>query len=362
LTSIYLYNSERLKPLESRLAVSQSDKDILEFARDLGFDLIEVEKITQLPKKLRSITSKTKIILTIYPGMFTPLKRKKILLKILQLYFNLIFCSFLKRKTSIFYVTDLPIDQSIAANATEIVNNTSYRLEKRLFKAVDKICVFNENVVNVVSERYKLPREKFVTFEILDYGIKIEHKNNNENLVTTPIKIAQPVGYLQKKYMVHPISSLPQDENIVYDFFGPGGDWINDLNRLDINYFGVKTQKETIDYLTYNTHFGLLMRDLTNEKFNVYHNMTSTSKFGAFMVSGVPILVPAVYEYISSLVTKYQIGIVFKDVSEIPDLVKDCIKTGKYLQLKKNSLELGSKVSNGYFFKTAIKKALLEYQ
>jgi len=345
LTSIYLYNSERLKPLESRLAVSQSDKDILEFARDLGFDLIEVEKITQLPKKLRSITSKTKIILTIYPGMFTPLKRKKILLKILQLYFNLIFCSFLKRKTSIFYVTDLPIDQSIAANATEIVNNTSYRLEKRLFKAVDKICVFNENVV-----------------EILDYGIKIEHKNNNENLVTTPIKIAQPVGYLQKKYMIHPISSLPQAENIVYDFFGPGGDWINDLNRLDINYFGVKTQKETIDYLSNNTHFGLLMRDLTNEKFNVYHNMTSTSKLGAFMVSGIPILVPAVYEYISSLVTKYQIGIVFNDVSEIPELVKDCIKTGKYLQLKKNSLKLGSKVSNGYFFKTAIKKALLEYQ
>jgi len=361
LTSIYLYNSERLKPLESRLAISQSDKDILEFAKDMGFSLIDVEKITQLPKKLRNISSKTKVILTIYPGMFTPRKRKKILLKIIQLYINLLFSSFLRRKISIFYVTDLPIDQSIAANASEIVNRASYRLEKRLFKAVDKICVFNQNVVDVVSERYQLPREKFITFEILDYGIKIQNENNNKSLKTSPITIAQPVGYLQKKYMSNPISSLPQAENIVYNFLGPGGDWINDLNRSDINYLGVKPQKEIVEYLSSNIHFGLIMRDLTNEKFNAYHNMTSTSKLGAFMVSGVPILVPAVYEYISSLVTKYQIGLVFNDVSEIPNLVKDCIETGKYSQMKKNCFDLGLKVSNGYFFKSAIKKALANF-
>lgn len=74
------------------------------------------------------------------------------------------------------------------------------------------------------------------------------------------------------------------------------------------------------------------------------------------MVSGLPVIVHQEYEYVSELALKYKVGLVVKKPQDIPDLISS-ISLKEYESMRKDAYELGTKISNGHFFKKSIEIA-----
>jgi len=81
------------------------------------------------------------------------------------------------------------------------------------------------------------------------------------------------------------------------------------------------------------------------------------SKFGTYLVSGIPILAPSDYTYMTSLVKKYKVGFVFNSLEQIPTLLTQ-LSQAQYEEMRARCTELGQKLMNGYFFKRAVNASL----
>jgi hypothetical protein len=196
----------------------------------------------------------------------------------------------------------------------------------------------------IIRERYGIANERFVEFEILDYGVALnpplEHNLPcfNWNLVYAGNCDAYHIG----SWVQH----LPRTEKVHYEFFGPN--WSSNLSRRDIEYKGLLgTQDELADYISRNAHFGIIAAGPGTTK---YYDYTSTSKFGSYMCAGVPIIVSSQCRYIASLVRKYEIGIVLDSFGDLPALVRD-VSEMEYAGMRNHCLRLGAKIRTGHFFK-----------
>ena len=338
-------------------ASAQTLKDGLRFSSEIGFVPVKLE--TRL-NKLKFVTKlflnyfNKDVILAIYPYIYSPLKTRHI--RTLKCF---LITKLIRKKFFILYVVDLPIHQNRAVNNYKVIDKKAYHLEKKLFESAGVICVFNKLMKETIQENAHVPDEKFVEFEILDYGVKVPQSKKTKP--ETPIKIVY-AGNLERKLMGSSVSALPQVKSINYEFFGLNGDWIGAVKRQDIKYCGVlQLEEELLKYISNNAHFGLILQDLNNTYLTYYRNMGSTSKFSAYIIAGLPILVPSSYSYISYLIKKYRIGYSFDSLQDIPNIVSE-VNSEEYDKIRENCLKLGEKIREGYFFKRAINNALKKNQ
>jgi hypothetical protein len=63
------------------------------------------------------------------------------------------------------------------------------------------------------------------------------------------------------------------------------------------------------------------------------------------------------HQYISGLVEKYDVGVSFESVKDIPNILGH-LSADRYLELRKNSQILGEKIREGFFLKRAITESL----
>jgi len=63
------------------------------------------------------------------------------------------------------------------------------------------------------------------------------------------------------------------------------------------------------------------------------------------------------YKYLSEIVKKYEVGILYDYLEEIPDILKGYERV-QYQKLARNAFLLGQKLKSGYFFKKAIGEAI----
>jgi hypothetical protein len=171
-------------------------------------------------------------------------------------------------------------------------------------------------------------------------------------------RVVTSIGTLaDKKTLGALVDGIPKQEDIKWEFYGQEGDWISGLGRTDIVYEGFSfDQAELAQHLAERSHFGLIWRE-PNPLLDMYHNLTSTSKFGAYVSAGVPVLVPARFAYISALAHEHEVGIVFDSPSDIPRIVAGTTPK-EYAHIRNKCLELGAKLSSGYFFKNAVEEAM----
>lgn len=328
-------------------ASTQTLLDGLNFSSDIGFEPVKLgNNIYKVILSLIQNYFNTDVVLSLYPYIHNPLKNN--FHRKLE---NICLRLFLKNKKFILYVVDLPILQSLAVNNYNQVDPTSYILENKLFKSADVICVFNEAMRDAIQKNIDIPNDKFELFEILDYGF--EDINNKEVNFNSPYRIAL-IGNLDKNIHSSQFANLPRCDSIIYEFFGQNGEWISDFERSDFVYNGFLSQTDLMKRMSENIQFGLILRDLNNEKLVDYYNLTSTSKFSAYMVSGTPILCPSDFVYISKLVRDYEIGQSFNNINEIPNLVLNLMNNNKYKQITENSISLGEKIQNGFFLKRSV--------
>lgn len=292
--------------------------------------------------------SKADVILTIYPYICMNLKRNYLLRKMESLLIDQLN----KHTHSILYIVDLPIEQRnmIYGTMSPMEYKRACEIEKRVFNNFDVLLVFNENMKRLIRDKYGFSDDKFVLFEILDYGVDIEPKEKVG--LRKPLRVAFLTSNLSQKRFSW-INRIPSSEDITYSFFGFNGEWINSLNRRDIRYEGV-IPPEKIPIFLGKFHFGIIHYDPAFERYLSYG---ATSKFSAYIAANLPVLCPSKLSYISSLVHKYGVGFCYDSLCDIPKLLEN-IDECAYDKIKENCIKLGEKVRHGYFIKKTLSLAL----
>jgi len=332
-------------------ASKQTILDGIKFSSEIGFRpvVLGIKEMIHFVKMFRYLID-TDVFLIMYPYLCSPIRKAN---PLKRLETNLI-SKLNKNKFSILYIVDLPIEQNLAIGNTYVIGKKAYKIEKQLFENFNVICVFNEYMKNAIQQRYDISDDRFVKFEILDYGVNFT-PSKNKKFLRNKFKIVY-TGNASKEYVGLRMKDLPSSKNIEYEIFGNNGGWINDLGRQDVVYKGFLPSKEIIKYISTKAHFGTILYNKNFKSVN-YYNFGSSSKFSAYLVAGLPLLIPSQYTYISSLVKKYKVGFSFGSFDEIPQII-NTLTESKYNRIRNNCLKLGEKIKDGYFFKKAVKIAL----
>ncbi|MEM3698085.1 MAG: hypothetical protein QXQ94_11445 [Candidatus Bathyarchaeia archaeon] len=327
--------------------------DMVRFSSDFSFEPIflgqrnSVSGIVQYYLTMIMAWHKADVILTIYPYICMNLRRNYLFRKLESLLINRLN----RHAFSILYVVDLPIERSVVDGA---LSDEEYRgaceIERHVFKSFDVLLVFNEDMKREICDKYNFSDDKFVLFEVLDYGADIIPRKNFN--FEKPLRVAFLTSNLNQERSSW-ISEIPSSENVTYSFFGINGEWINGLNRKDIKYEGVIPPAKAPGILE-KFHFGIIYYNLALENYLKYG---STSKFSAYMAANLPVLCPSKLSYLSSLIHKYGVGICYDSLNDIPKCLESIDKK-LYGKIKENCAKLGEKVRHGYFIKKALKIAL----
>jgi len=331
-------------------ASHQTIQDAMKFSNELGFRVIELGKRLNVP--LNPVTyygclyrwgKHAEVLLATYPYICRPTREYHC-----RRYETKLINNICKNNLSILYIIDLPIEQALASSKLGMIDEKCYQLEQIILESFDYLLVFNEKMKQNIQEKYSIEDDRFIQFEILDYSI--DYIPDNKKTCFQPIRIVY-AGSLSKNSSEW-IHNFPHDSEIVLDLCGPGGNWMHRL-KPNVFYKGLMPQSSFYDFLSKH-HFGLIYRDFSDTN---YYEYTSTSKFSAYMVAGLPILCPSKFVYLSQLTEKYKVGLVFNEFKDIPFLMKKITKEN-YNGIRTNCLSLGKKIKTGYFFKKAIRKVI----
>ncbi len=337
-------------------ASRQTLMDGIRFSKELGFTIVANSRRGSPAYFFRLLRSRrsSKVFLSMYPYICPPLKRAYKLRSIARWTINL-SRRLSKGPNAILYVIDLPLDQLPDSDESFAKQDPkALKTEQAVMEHFDVICVFNDYMQRALIQRYHIPKDKFVKFEVLDYGISYEPPVEKE---LPKVRTVVAAGSSAARELLGTwLPNLPQDDTVRWEFFGKDGDWLRDLGRKDISSKGFIPQEELAAYLGTSATFGII-DSAADARLDSYHNYGSTSKFSAYMTAGVPVFVTKRYSYICDLVTKYNVGFPFETHEQVAHATAK-ITHSEYSRLRANCLELGAKLRKGLFFKKAIAEAM----
>lgn len=286
------------------------------------------------------------VVLVVYPTVCNPL--------IFYRFLDYLFIRYISHnKIMMLYVLDLPIEQYKARGLREPLDIKSYKNEGRVISLFDKIFVFNDAMISYFVNNYNINIDVFNKFEMLDYTVL--QPNQTFPKIILPYQIAYS-GEISEK-IINEFNEFsmkfPQVNLNLYGKYDDGQKLSNNLN-----YRGIYSPSEIVWEMSKYNHFGLITRG-SDESWTDYHRFTSTSKFSAYMVSGLPVLVPRKYLYISELVKKFDVGVTFDNLDEIPFII-DNISQLDYERMRSNAFKLGTRLSEGKYLDGVIHASLNE--
>jgi hypothetical protein len=336
-------------------AVKHAVLDMASFCSELGFRPVITSKgsrgfrVYEYYAELIRAWKTANVFFTTYPTIGSPIAKANRLRELDAQVFRLLR-RISKKTNSIVYVDDLPIEQNRAAKYE--IDKKAFRLERTILHAFDILCVFNDAVRDILSERYDIDRTHFVVFQVQDYRVAYDPPRNRKppeqgwTIVYTGNCNSRRLG----KWLEH----LPPSSIIRYEFVGPYCDWTS--RRKDVIYRGVFDTTDILaEYMANQCHFGIFAG---SESYTDYYNFTSTSKLGAYLTAGLPVLVRSDYRYIASLVNEHGLGFVFDSSAELPALLEK-LSWEDYVDVRQRCLEFGRRMRNGEFFKRAMRVAFL---
>jgi hypothetical protein len=343
------------------LASRQTLTDIANFCRELGFEVFKLDFIDAFSfVPLVLISRRFDFLIVSYPAVGNPIHNyrsnwRDSFSAIVKEVKNLFLIFIEKLSPTILYIYDLPIEQNISAGFFERDTKEARRREYRLFSNACFLLVFNDAMGEHVHRLYKIDKFKIAPFGILDYGSNIQTWLNLDKygeLNVEKINVVYSANFANKAHQ-DIISKLPEARRLNYIILGPNFDEtsLQRYKKLNIIYRGCLFGQNYITFLINKAHFGLVY------KLSQYYEFGATSKFSSYMVAGVPVLVQEDYHYLANIVKRYNIGIVFKKLEDIPDILES-LDTKMMRDLAINAYALGRKLKSGYFFKSVITKVL----
>jgi len=337
-------------------ASRQTMLDGATFSRELGFRTVATSSRSSPTYFMRMYTAwrRSSVFLAMYPYFCPPLRSSYKLRSIAAK-----AIAFTRRRSphtrAVLYVIDLPIEQmSSRALSAGVLDKKAVATECSVMGQFDYICVFNAKMKELLASRCAMPEDRFIEFEILDYGARKVPPDTKPFL--DPRIIVGAGGSARREILGEWVPELPHRQNVRWEFFGRDGEWINGLGRQDLTYNGFVPREAFEDYLCDKAHFGLIDSE-GDPRSDEYREYTSTSRFSAYMAAGLPVLVSDRFGYLSHLVDKYRVGIHFKAHDELAETVSNMTQ-GEYSELREKARELGDKVRSGFFFKRAVTEAL----
>jgi hypothetical protein len=144
------------------------------------------------------------------------------------------------------------------------------------------------------------------------------------------------------------LQNCSETMNIIFLLIGKNSHLIK-LTRSNVKKLNEVEQK-SLPVIYNRSSFGLVL------KASPYYEFGSTSKFSSYIHSELPVLVPQDYWYLSTIVKKYSVGIIFKDCQDLMNKLSR-LSSLDYHLLVENARSLGYKIRKGYFFKKTILKA-----
>ena len=331
-------------------ATSQLITDIEAYCRELGFSVKYSRSLTY--GILQSILGRYKLYITLYPGLFNPIVRSSVQFVVkLVIGLVLLFLRFLGKKI-IFYVYDLPIEQNVFVWGKILREKQSRAIEALYLRVASSLLVFNELTLRYLSTQYKLPKHKFECFEILDYGFDISPPEKNAVVPKTKIRIVYSAGFNNPKVrwkVVEFLLSCPELANIEFLLVGRDSDLV-EVVKYNVRKLS-EVEQRYLPVIYGSCDFGLVL------KASAYYEFGATSKFSSYLHSGLPVLVPENYFYLTSVVRRYGVGIVFKDCKDLVAKLSS-LTPQQYSLLIYNVRLLGYRIKHGYFFKKSLLKTL----
>ena len=343
-------DSPRLSP-----ASAMEIRSFIGFSAECGFETVVARKSVHSGRRYFSEYQRARrratVFLAAYPRFCSPhVGMARMFLDLGQT----AILSFLKnrgsRTRSILYVVDLPLEQAAAQKIK--IPATAHTLESKVFDSFDIICVYNEKMKNTIVRKHGISENRFVKFEIIDYGVRF-NPPINKAFDQKSVTIVH-TGNLSKSYAGEWMNNLPQMDNIHYEILGTNGEWLSRIGRTDVAYKGfIPSFEELAGYLSESAQFGLVR---ASDGLKDYYEYTSTSKLSGYLAAGLPVIVTSDYVYLTNLVRKYGCGIVLDSLDEIPNAIEN-MSQKEYDEIRTRSLALGGKIRRGYFFKHAIQTA-----
>jgi hypothetical protein len=230
-------------------------------------------------------------------------------------------------------------------------------------EAMDVLLVFNELMASYTSKYYGVHRDKFVLFELLDYGadIKVSAQNRAFPMDDKSWVIAYAANFSDpkvrktvKEFIIRCYEEGYGKVKLI--LVGKESSMLLNTVTPNVIVFDEMSPEKLEEKVYSQSHFGLVL------KMNQYYEFGSTSKFSSYLHAGLPVVVPEEYIYLSKLVKKYEVGIVFKDCRDLINKLK-VLAQEEYIKISISAKRLGIKIRQGYFFKKALFQALkLLYQ
>ncbi len=291
-------------------------RDLLEAARRAGFEqvLVPGSRGRYFTALVRLRFPRGSVIVLPYPGI--PSIRKGSVRGFASLgeAVLLILKKWSRRLRLFLYVYDLPIEQQEAFGG--FPPHLSTRMtEALLFRAADVIGVMGSEMERVIRQRHTLLSGHFVHYGFLPYYAPCMPKSS------TPghSRRVAFVGNLSRRRIDSLVKTLPQEQGIEYCFYGPDGDWLEEI-REDFRWYGAFNTDELSLVLNETADFGLVLYDTANVAQLRYMHMATTSKFFAYVYAGLPILSYS-YRHIAQVIQTYGLGYVFDDPIRLVSIV-----------------------------------------
>lgn len=231
--------------------------------------------------------------------------------------------------------------KTLRTNETAKLNQGDFsKNEIKLFNKFDGLIVHNEKMKKWLQDNgVKVP---MISLEIFDY-INPQPINEMQNFD----KNVNFAGNLYKPVFLTKLNT--KTKFVVYG--------VNPLKYGDsIDYRGSKTPEEIPAFL--NEDFGLVWdgESLTecsgiDGNYMRYNNPHKTS---LYLSSGIPVITWS-QAAIADFIKQHNVGIVIDDLNQIDDVLADVTKD-QYLGLKHSAENLATKLRDGFYTKTALRK------
>jgi len=342
-------------------ATRQLITDLETYCRELGFN---VEFYKSLSRSfLKGFLIRSHIIILPYPAILNTVITSSFQFIIKLITILILRFLYTVGRRIIIYVYDLPIEQNLFTWGNLKYEKLSRIIEKMLLDAVDVILVFNELMASYTSKYYGVRRDKFVLFEVLDYGadIKVSAQNRAFPMDDKSWVIAYATNFSNpkvRKTIKEFIMRCYEEDygKVKLILVGKESSMILNTVTPNVIVFDELSPEKLEEKVYSQSHFGLVL------KVSQYYEFGSTSKFSSYLHANLPVVVPEEYVYLSKLVKKYGVGIVFKDCKDLIDKLK-VLTQEEYVKISISAKRLGIKIRQGYFFKKALFQALkLLYQ
>jgi len=254
----------------------------------------------------------------------------------------------------ILFVQDLPIEQMKAMRGLRSVPGNRW-IEGILFAISDIIGVIGPEMEETILQYYPAVKPKIVYYTFPPY---FGHVVRRVPRLEQPIRVAF-VGDLLESRVKGVIDSINEVPGIQYNFYGPHGEWLGRVQRLDVRYAGAFSPEEIGTIISQENHIGLLLYDPTNEDITRYMSMAITIKFMTYIFSGLPVITYSRYKNIANLIINYQLGWIFDKPTEIPHILLN-LDSNSYSNITKNVIEFAESILAkdyfGQFIKDSVKK------